>query len=261
MQGVDLWIHTPRRPTEASGTGGMKVLVNGGLNLSVLDGWWAEAYAPDLGWAIFEAREYETEAEEDAAEAKQLLTLLEQEVIPSYYQRDDKGLPSAWLARMRESMARLTAKFSANRMLREYTEKHYLTAALAFKRRSAEKGALSIELCRWQQELAARWDGIAFGAVSCDRSGDSYVFHAQVYLGEMPPEMVQVELYADPRAEAATCRHEMARGEKLPGEIAGFMYHARVPADRPARDYTPRIIPAHPEAVIPMEDSHCLWQR
>jgi alpha-glucan phosphorylase-like protein len=121
VQGVDVWINNPRRPWEASGTSGMKVLVNGGLNLSELDGWWAEAYAPEVGWALGDGREHGDDPAWDAAEAEALFTLLEQEVIPAFYSRDAHGIPTAWVARMRESMAQLTARFDANRTVREYT--------------------------------------------------------------------------------------------------------------------------------------------
>ena len=115
--------------SEACGTSGMKVLVNGGLNLSELDGWWAEAYSPKVGWAIGDGREHGYDPEWDAQEAETLYTLLKNGVIPEFYQRDEKGMPSKWLARIRECMATLTPEFSASRAIREYTETHYLPAA------------------------------------------------------------------------------------------------------------------------------------
>ena len=141
VQGVDVWINTPRRPWEASGTSGMKVLVNGGINLSELDGWWAEAYTPEVGWALGDGQEHGDDPAWDAAEAANLYDLLEREVIPEFYTRDENGIPNAWVARMRESMARLTPRFSTNRTVREYTEQHYLPAAAAYRGRAADKGA------------------------------------------------------------------------------------------------------------------------
>ena len=117
VQGMDLWVNTPRRPWEASGTSGMKVLVNGGLNFSSLDGWWAEAYTPDVGWAI--------KGEEDAEDARTLLDTLENEIIPLFYKRDDQGVPQEWLKKVKTSMARLTPEYSTNRMVRSYVEKYY----------------------------------------------------------------------------------------------------------------------------------------
>ena len=131
VQGVDVWLNTPRRPWEACGTSGMKVLVNGGLNLSELDGWWAEAYVSDLGWALGDGQEHGNDPAWDAAEAEALYERLEREVIPEFYTRNEKGIPIAWVNRMRESMARLTPHFAADRTVREYTEQHYLPAAIS----------------------------------------------------------------------------------------------------------------------------------
>ena len=138
VQGVDVWLNTPRRPWEACGTSGMKVLVNGGINLSELDGWWAEAYTPEVGWALGDGREHGDDPAWDAVEADALYELLEREVIPEFYARDEQGIPTAWVARMRESMARLTPRFSANRTVREYTEQHYLPAATAYHLRMCQ---------------------------------------------------------------------------------------------------------------------------
>ncbi len=121
VQGVDVWINTPRRPWEASGTSGMKVLVNGGINLSELDGWWAEAYTAEVGWALGDGKEHGDDPAWDAAEANTLYDLLEEELVPEFYNRDERGIPKAWVARIRESMGILTPRFSANRAVREYT--------------------------------------------------------------------------------------------------------------------------------------------
>jgi len=153
VQGVDVWINTPRRPWEACGTSGMKVLVNGGINLSELDGWWAEAYTPEVGWALGDGQEHGDDPAWDAAEAEVLYDLLEREVIPEFYTRDESGIPTAWVKRMRESMARLTPRFSADRTVREYTEQHYLPAATAYHLRLPIKaqsaGRWSIGSMRW----------------------------------------------------------------------------------------------------------------
>jgi len=153
VQGVDVWLNTPRRPWEASGTSGMKVLVNGGLNLSELDGWWAEAYVPEVGWAIGDGKEHGDDPAWDAAEAELLYELLEHQVIPAFYTRNEKGIPTGWVARMRESMARLTPRFSANRTVREYTETYYVPAAAAYRKREANGGALAAEIVNWRRDL------------------------------------------------------------------------------------------------------------
>ena len=131
--GVDVWVNNPRRPWEACGTSGMKVLVNGGLNLSELDGWWAEAYQPQVGWGLGDGQEHDGDPDWDAAEATALYSILENEVIPTFYTRNADGLPTDWLAKMRESMASLTARFSANRAIRQYTNEYYLPRAAAYE--------------------------------------------------------------------------------------------------------------------------------
>jgi starch phosphorylase len=260
VQGVDLWINTPRRPWEASGTSGMKVLVNGGLNLSELDGWWAEAYAPEVGWAIGDGREHGDDPLWDAAEAEALYTLLEQEVVPEFYRRNGRGIPTAWVARMRESMARLTPFFSANRTVREYTEKNYIPAAEAYRRRCADNGALGAELVQWSKSIERHWSSLRFGEVRVDTEKEWHIFQVQVYLDDLDPEAIQVELFAEPVNGGEVIRQSMARGEQLVG-ARGFSYSGRVPASRPAKDYTPRLIPFHPAAKVPLEEPRILWQR
>ncbi|MBA2564019.1 MAG: alpha-glucan family phosphorylase [Gemmatimonadetes bacterium] len=130
VQGVDVWLNTPRRPLEASGTSGMKVIANGGLHLSVLDGWWAEAYAPDLGWALGGTDGFEDPGHHDHVEAGALYEILEREVVPLFFERDSRGIPAAWVARMRTSMRRLCPYYNTHRMVREYTERFYLPALL-----------------------------------------------------------------------------------------------------------------------------------
>src|SRR5580658_5274736 len=172
VQGVDLWVNTPRRPWEASGTSGMKVLVNGGLNLSELDGWWAEAYSPEVGWAIGDGHEHGDDPSWDAAEADSLYAVLEKEVVPEFYTRDQNGIPRSWVARMRESMARLTPAFSANRAVRQYTEEHYLAAATAFRERGQNRGSMGVELVAWQAQLAKNWSALRFGSATVEQQGE-----------------------------------------------------------------------------------------
>ena len=182
VQGVDVWLNTPRRPWEACGTSGMKVLVNGGLNLSELDGWWAEAYTPEVGWALGDGQEHGDDPAWDAAEAEALYERLEREVIPQFYTRDDKGIPTAWVGRMRESMARLTPRFCANRAVCEYAEQHYLPAAAAYRERAAGKGATGRQMVDWRHSLEQQWAALRFGEVKVETRGGQHFFEAQIYL-------------------------------------------------------------------------------
>ena len=259
IQGVDVWINTPRRPWEASGTSGMKVLVNGGLNLSELDGWWAEAYTPEVGWALGDRQEHDDIEQWDAVEAEQLYRLLEQEVIPCFYQRNDNGLPHGWVDRMRESMTYLTTQYSTNRMLREYMQTYYAPLAESYQRRSAANNTLATELQQWHAHLAQHWQRIHFGSVMSQQTDERHHFQVQVYLDELRPEVIRVELYADAtEADDSVCQ-PLERGALLSGTNNAYVYQGSVSANRPAVDYTPRIVPVHAEASVPLEANFILW--
>ncbi len=261
VQGIDLWINTPRRPWEACGTSGMKVLVNGGLNLSELDGWWAEAYSPEIGWAIGDGQEHGDDLSWDAKEAETLYTLLEDEVIPEFYERDESGMPSKWLGRIRESMARLTPEFSATRAIREYTESHYLPAASDYRDRAADDGALGLSLLRWKQDLDRHWSTVGFVSVRIDTHDGQHFLQADVVLGSLTPDHVRVELYADASPGKASSLEVMSTSGPFADKPGAFNYSAQVSATRPASDYTARIVPHRPKALVPLEADQIVWQR
>ena len=265
VQGVDVWLNTPRRPWEACGTSGMKVLVNGGINVSELDGWWAEAYTPEVGWALGDGQEHDSDPDWDAIEAEALYDLLEREVIPEFYTRDQQGIPVAWVNRMRESMARLTPRFSTNRAVCEYTSQHYLPAAQAYRMRAAGGGAFGAEVANWRHALEQHWGAQRFGELKVDTDGRQHAFEVQVYHDELDPNDVRVELYADGDDATATAtateRIEMKRVRQLVGATNGYAYRASVPAVRPAADYTVRLIPHRDDVAVPLEEAHILWQR
>jgi glycogen phosphorylase len=261
VRGVDVWVNTPRRPWEASGTSGMKVLANGGLNLSELDGWWAEAYDPEVGWALGDGREHGEDPAWDAAEADALYTLLEREVVPAFYTRDARGIPQEWISKMRASMARLTPQFSANRVVREYTDTYYVPAAARYRARRADKGALGATLVGWSRDLAEYWPDARFGTVRVATQDGRHHIGVEVYLGRLDPEAVRVELYADAADGAQPERHVMTRGRTLDAAGNAYEYEVRIPARRPAGDYTPRLVPYRAAAAVPLEAHAILWQR
>ncbi|MBV9850245.1 MAG: alpha-glucan family phosphorylase [Armatimonadetes bacterium] len=252
VAGVDVWLNNPRRPMEASGTSGMKVLANGGLNLSELDGWWAEAYTPEVGWALGDGGEHEDEGW-DAQEADQLYALLEQEIVPAFYGRGADGLPAAWLRRVRASMTQLTPRFDSPRMLREYVEGFYLPGADAYKKRAADGARLAKELTGWEAGLARGWAGVHLAEWEATRESDQWNISVGVSLDDVDPAAVQVELYADGGKRTDPIRVAMTRDGDSP------VYRARVPATRPADDYTPRVIPFHPDALVPQEAPLIAW--
>ena len=260
VQGVDVWINTPRRPWEACGTSGMKVLANGGINLSELDGWWAEAYTPEVGWALGDGREHGEDPAWDAVEANALYTLLEREVVPEFYSRDEQGIPTAWVERMRESMARLTPRFSTNRSVREYTVQHYLPAAAAYRGRAADNGAVARNIVGWEHTLKEKWVTLRFGDVKVQTNTAQHVFEAEVYFNDVDPNAVRVELYADGINGSSPIREEMSRVQPS-GEPRRLIYRASVSATRSARDYTARITPHRAGVAVPLEVAPILWQR
>jgi starch phosphorylase len=257
VQGADVWINTPRRPWEACGTSGMKVLVNGGLNLSELDGWWDEAHSPDVGWALGDRADHGDDPAWDAIEAEALYALLEREVAPQFYTRDSGGIPTAWVARMRESMARLTPRFSANRTVREYTEHFYLPAAAAYRCRAADNGALARRMLDWERAIRQHWPFLSFSEVRVHTEGGDHVFEVHVCLGDLDPDAIRVELYADPIAGEAPVRQQLHGRAAAEG---AYLYVGRAAAMRPATDYTARIIPRFEGASIPLEAPYILWQ-
>ncbi len=261
VQGVDVWINTPRRPWEASGTSGMKVLVNGGLNLSELDGWWAEAYRPDVGWALGDGQEHGENPAWDAVEAEALYERLEQEVIPEFYARNEQGIPSAWVARIRESMARLTPRFSASRTVQEYTEQHYLPAARAYRMRAAGKGAAARKQVDWRNALESKWAALQFGPVTVETKGTQHVIAVAVFLNDTNPDNVRVELYADGAKGGDAVRQEMTRVRPLAERTGGYLYSATVSSARPATEFTARIMPHCDGVAVPLEADCILWQK
>ncbi|MDD2273989.1 MAG: alpha-glucan family phosphorylase [Desulfuromonadaceae bacterium] len=261
VQGVDVWINTPRRPWEACGTSGMKVLVNGGINLSVLDGWWAEAYTPEVGWALGDGSEHGDDPSWDAVEAEELYTLLEQQVVPEFYARDAQGIPTAWVARMRASMSQLTPRYSAHRAVKEYVESYYLPAATAYQNRSIEKGKAGLQIVEWQHTLRNKWANVRFGDVTVETNSAGYLFEAQVYLNGLGPDAIHVELYADKTNSGSHVRIVMDCAQQLVGAENGYIYRGQVAATRSPGDFTARIVSHFPGVAIPLEEAHILWQR
>ncbi|WP_290796322.1 alpha-glucan family phosphorylase [Flavihumibacter sp. UBA7668] len=258
VQGVDLWVNTPRRPWEACGTSGMKVLVNGGLNLSVLDGWWAEAYTPDLGWALGDALEHKNNPEWDTNEANELYSLLEEQIIPMFYTRNEKEIPEQWVEKMRHSMSKLTPRFSANRTVREYTEKYYLPMAANFRKRSVNDAGLAKKMVHIATLLKQKWETIQIARVDMKPTATGYSVRMLLQLDELIRDFIAVEIYSegisgiDP--EKTSMQEEFnGTGEKW--------YQATIITNRPATDFTVRIIPAYEHVSIPLEDNHILWQR
>ncbi len=260
VYGVDVWINTPRRPWEASGTSGMKVLVNGGINLSELDGWWAEAYTPEVGWALGDGKEHDDDPAIDAIEAEQLYNILEQQVVPEFYNRNEKGIPIRWISRMRESMAQLTPRFSADRTVREYTEQHYLPAATAYLERSANEGYKGKQMTDTMNILKQKWNSLHFGEIKLTTIENQHNFSVQIFFMDLDPDLVKVELFANGVNGEPPAVLTMERDIKSEATAGCCYYNASVAAVRPASDYTPRVIPYIPGMSVPLETALIIWQ-
>jgi starch phosphorylase len=256
--GVDVWVNNPRRPWEACGTSGMKVLANGGLNFSALDGWWAEAYEPEVGWAIGDGLEHGPE--HDLTDAESLYSVLEQQIVPQFYTRDEAGVPTEWVKRVRASMAKLTPQFSSARMLHEYVELAYLPAADEYNKRAANGAEGAEKLRAWSEELMQHWEGIRFGDIRYRKTDAGYNFNVQVFAGDLSPDTFRVELYADPNG-TGPARVVMERAAPIAGAINAHTYVAEVPPNRPPEHYTVRLVGGYDGANIPLENALVHWQK
>ena len=257
VQGADVWVNTPRRPWEACGTSGMKVLVNGGINLSELDGWWAEAYTPEVGWALGDEQEHGEDPEWDAAEAESLYNILETQIVPEFYGRNNSGIPERWIQRMRKSMATLTPQFSANRTVREYTENYYLPAATNYLKRAAGKGAVGKEIADEQHELENKWNEIKIADVKSTSVENGYSFTASIFLNGIDKDKILVELYAGAKDGMNTEHIKMNEQQSNGNEQ---LFFAKITTKRTATDYTVRVIPNYESISVPLENNLILWQ-
>jgi starch phosphorylase len=220
------------------------------VNLSTRDGWWAEAYREEVGWAL--------DGDDDNTDAAHLYDLLEHEVIPSFYERDAQGIPHPWINRMRASMASLTPVYSANRALREYTERYYLPAARAFARRTSDAANSAVAIAGWERTMRDRWSSLRFGDVRVRTATGHHRFEATAYLDGVDPASVSVELFADGTNGSDPVRVEMRRETPLVG-AHGFVFIAEVPDTRPSWHFTPRLVPVHPAVAVPLEMPLITW--
>jgi starch phosphorylase len=260
VQGADVWINTPRRPWEACGTSGMKVLVNGGLNCSILDGWWAEAHEDELGWSIGDGSGGEA-GQIDERDALSLFEMLETRIIPEFYDRDSDGLPRAWLARVRRSMSTLTPAFASNRMMRDYIEEAYVPAAAGLRSRLKDDYSLAKALAHWSEQLRSGWPGLHIGQPTILPAEGQFRFSVPVFLGDVQPGSIRVELFAEAIDGISAEIVALHREQHIPGSAHGYVYAGDIAGPRAAEDYTLRIVPHHEAARIPAELPLIAWQR
>ena len=260
IQGVDVWLNCPRHPWEACGTSGMKVLVNGGLNLSQYDGWWAEAWNPDVGWAIrpgasFDELSGSNNHDHDLSDRDELFDLLENEVVPCFYKVDSDGIPRKWLQRMRASMDQLTAMYSANRMVREYVEQFYLPMTAKGSQRSRKAAE---ELLNEHCEIKRHWPRLRFNSFNTSEAPEGQTFTVEVYLDGIDEKRIAVELVAEDSEHGPRTVAEMEMKHPLSGSAHTYLYECTVPS-RPEGHYTPRLRVQDERLNLPLENPAILW--
>jgi starch phosphorylase len=268
VQGVDLWLNNPLRPLEASGTSGMKLAPNGGLNLSVLDGWWAEGYNVNNGWAIGADIKNGTVEFQNEVDAASLFQLLENQIIPLYYAKPDGKLPLAWLQLMRESIRSVTPVFNTHRMVKEYTEKLYAPAAQALSEFQRENCEAATHLSQWKARMRKDWPQVRISEVQVgnkDRQsifvGESLQVSARVHLGAVDPKHVRVEAYhgeadnGDIKNPTVTVLNESSQnGDGI------YIYQGSVPASESgAYGFSVRVVPTHPHLLQTHELRLIAW--
>ncbi len=273
-QGVDLWLNNPRRPLEASGTSGMKLPPNGGLNFSVLDGWWIEAYEENhkAGWAIgAELPESTTPPPpqiEDDVDVASMFHVLETQIIPLYYAKPDGKLPVAWIQLMRESIRSITPVFNTDRMVKEYTERLYGPAAKAHSVLAADGGKSAVTLATWKDNIRKAWPQIRISDVKVENApggnivvGDEVQVSAVVYLGPIDPEYVSVQAYYGETVNNEITAPTIAPLEKASKVQPGvFQYRGTIPAkESGSYGLNVRVIPTHPNLTQAHELRLITW--
>src|SRR5436309_2175722 len=256
MQGVDLWLNHPLRPLEASGTSGMKAAPNGGINLSVLDGWWREGFNGSNGWAIGAEIDDGTTEFQNEVDASSLYQLLENQIVPLYYAKPDGKLPLAWLQLMRESIRSVTPVFNTQRMVKEYTEQLYVPAAQAYENFSRDGCGAATHLSQWKTQMRKDWPQVQISDVQVTNKdgqsisvGESLQIRARVHLGAVDPQQVRVEAYhgevdnGELRNPTATVLNQNSQ----PDGNGNYIYQGAVPASESGTyGFSVRVMPTHP---------------
>jgi starch phosphorylase len=268
VQGVDVWLNNPRRPLEASGTSGMKVCANGGLNLSILDGWWVEGYAQDNGWAIGAGEEYTDLAYQDDVESRAIYDLLEQEIVPLFYKRSSDGLPRGWLRTMKRSIATLCPIYNTGRMVAEYTTTCYLPSAQRYLTLTGDNLRKAQALASWRRSLLRNWPQVRVMSVEANGSDPMHVgaelhVNARVNLGPLTPDDVQVQLFHGlvdsmgdiPRATTLA----MSTNGTTP-EGGAWLFSGAIPCRSSGQyGYSVRVLPRHGDLANPYEPGLVCW--
>ncbi len=283
VQGVDVWLNNPRRPMEASGTSGMKAAINGILNMSTLDGWWCEGYIPDGGWIIGAGEEYDDLSYQDQVESQAIYNLLEQEVVPLYFNRGKDRLPRRWIRRMKNTIKWCAPRFNTSRMVAEYTRKFYQPADVRWEELTANQMERVKALSAWKIKVRQAWSDLEIRSVETQtvsgetvgdlRSsqpelsvGSQVQVQALVYLGRLEPQDVSVQIYHGRVDSSGHIRDgqvsEMAYRENSVGAERVGEFNGTIPCRISGRHgFAMRILPRHPDLVEPYESGLILWEK
>jgi glycogen phosphorylase len=270
VQGVDVWLNTPRRGMEASGTSGMKAAANGVPNCSILDGWWVEAYQldPNVGWAIGRGETYTDSNLQDQLESQALYDILEKQIVPLFYKRGVDNIPREWIARMKTCMRRLAPVFNTNRMVRDYAERLYVPALVRGQQLLADGMVKGIELAHAKDNLRHRWGGIKVVGVHTSgnghyKVGDRMQVEALVDLPQdVRPNDLSVQLYAGPISAAGEIENPAALTMQHARELAPnrHLFTGTLDCTRSGRQgFAIRIVPGHPDMATPFEPGLITW--
>ncbi len=268
VQGVDVWLNTPRRPMEASGTSGMKVACNGGLNMSILDGWWVEGYDAELGngWAIGRGEIYEDQQYQDQVETQAIYDILEKEVIPFFYDRGPDGLPRKWIERMKNSLASLSPVFSTHRMVRDYATNAYVPASQWLTKMMNDDCTHAIELAKWKQKVHGTWPAIRVESVNQDSPdkltvGNDVKVKTSIRLEDLKPDDVEVQLYAGRIDSHGQLKQtEVINMDCVHSNSHVHQFEGTIPCDSTGiHGYGVRILPKHDNLPSQYEPGLILW--
>jgi len=267
VQGVDVWLNTPRRPHEASGTSGMKAAANGVLNCSVLDGWWEEGYANDVGWAIGKGEMYADPNYQDQIESVALYDILEKQVAPLFYRRGVDNIPREWIARMKNCMRKLAPVFNTNRMVQDYAEKFYVPAHLRGSALLADNLARSIALAHAKVRLRSKWAGIRIVSVHTTGTGHYNVgqkvhVEATLDLPDLSPNDLRVQLYAGSLSATGQIENPAVVPMQHEKEVSQnrHLFVGTIDCQTSGRQgFALRVVPGHPDLASPFEPGLIYW--
>jgi starch phosphorylase len=268
-QGSDVWLNTPRRPMEASGTSGEKAALSGALNCSILDGWWAEMFDGNNGWAISSAESYEDLDHRDRVEADSLFEILERQIVPLFYDRFEGRVPRRWVRRVKGSLRSLGPKVVASRMVRDYVEQMYEPTARRTDRLAEAKHARARALSAWKQRVVAAWEGVKVEAVDTDSAamvadlGATRTLEVLVSLGQLSSDDVSVELLhgaVGPNDELVSTTRVPLQLQGLGDQPGQYRYRGSFTCERAGRyGVAIRVVPNHPDLAVPAEMGCVAW--